>query len=262
VLEIIFLTLFIIAAFVAASWYAHHRSQARARAFEKELDFHNEESGGNFQAQFDALLDNELSEQPTSNSDDSPQPDLFAEPVADSVIDKPVKTEAAPLSSDEAEETSAVADWDMVIAFTIMAPEGQSFKGQALKTAFESHDLHFGDMHIFHKYTAGSHKQSLFSVANIIEPGTLVPDTFPTLTTPGLLVFTRLPGPINGLTLFDDLMDVSHSLTSALGGVLCDEQRTPVDDAVLESMRSRILDYQMAIEAETSQQTNDYLDRH
>ena len=43
-----------------------------------------------------------------------------------------------------------------------------------------------------------------FSVANIIEPGTFNPQDDATMNTPGVLMFAKLPGPVNGLTLFDD----------------------------------------------------------
>jgi cell division protein ZipA len=268
VLEIIVLTLIIIAAFVAASWYAHNRSQARARAFEDELNQNKTPDEADFEARFDALFEQELAQTSggTEASSEQVQADLFEE-----AVDKPnSEPELAPMSAEpeqiipEADEEtlSAVQDWDMVVAFTIMAQEDNWFSGNQIQSAFEQHDLHFGDMHIFHKYTAGSRKQTLFSVANILDPGTLAPDELASLSTPGLLIFTRLPGPINGLTLFDDLMDVANSLTLTLGGILCDEKREPVDESNLERMRTQILEYQLAEQAENEQHTHDYLNRH
>jgi cell division protein ZipA len=127
-----------------------------------------------------------------------------------------------------------------------------------VKAALEKHDLHFGDMQIYHKFNAGSRKQTLFSVANILDPGTLLPDKFVSMTTPGLLIFARLPGPVNGLALFDDLLDTAQGLSEQLDGALCDETRQPVTDEVLESMRGKILNYQMAQQADNSSLSNDY----
>jgi cell division protein ZipA len=139
-----------------------------------------------------------------------------------------------------------------------MAESGKAFTGRAVKAALEKHDLHFGDMQIYHKFNAGSRKQTLFSVANILDPGTLLPDKFVSMTTPGLLIFARLPGPVNGLALFDDLLDTAQGLSEQLDGVLCDETRQPVTDEVLESMRGKILNYQMAQQADNSSLSNDY----
>lgn len=253
-LEIIVLTLIVIIAFVATSWYAHQRSQERAQAFERELDEHRDD--GDFQQRFDALFEQEMDEpaMPSSASasdrlTDTPEsePDLFDD-------ETPVNTQPA----GEPEAASTEADWDLVVAFTVMAESGKAFTGRAVKAALEKHDLHFGDMQIYHKFNAGSRKQTLFSVANILDPGTLLPDKFVSMTTPGLLIFARLPGPVNGLALFDDLLDTAQGLSEQLDGVLCDETRQPVTDEVLESMRGKILNYQMAQQADNSSLSNDY----
>lgn len=254
-LEIIVLTLVIVVAFIATSWYAHQRSQERARAFERELEIDEARDDESFEERFDALFEDKLQEseanaEQTARSTEHPQyePDLFDEPPPQP------ETESKPGQAKD----STQADWEMVVAFTIMAPEGKAFTGRAVKSALDNHDLHFGDMQIYHKYHADGRKQTLFSVANILDPGTLLPDKFVTMTTPGLLIFTRLPGPVNGLALFDDLLDTAQGMNDQLGGILCDESRQPVSDAVLEAMRSKILNYQMSVQAESNQHSNDY----
>jgi cell division protein ZipA len=260
VLEIIVLTLIVIVAFIATSWYAHQRSQERARAFERELEIDESREDDSFQQRFDALFEQELhddeqtfSEQEKTRLTDTPErePDLFDEP-------SPKVDQSAPAVQPEKEAEEEKPDWEMVVAFTIMAPEGRAFTGRAVKAALEKHDMHFGDMQIFHKHVAGSRKQILFSVANILDPGTLLPDKFVSMTTPGLLIFTRLPGPVNGLALFDDLLDTARGINDQLGGILCDEARQPVSDDALEATRSKILNYQMSAQAESSQFSNDY----
>lgn len=255
-LEIIVLTIVVILAFVATSWYNHQRSQQRAKEFERELDIEDSSQDASFQERFDALLDLETHSQEEAAADNERltdsaeiEPDLFEQSQAD------VEPSATTEQADEAED---VQDWDMVIAFTIMAPESKAFTGRAVKSALDNLDLHFGDMQIYHRQTAGSHKQTLFSVANILDPGTLLPDKFVSMTTPGLLIFARLPGPINGMALFDDLLDTARGLSEQLEGVLCDETRQPISDSALEAMRARILDYQMSAQAESNQFSNDY----
>lgn len=258
-LEIIVLTLIVIVAFIATSWYAHQRSQERAKAFEKELEIDESREDDSFQQRFDALFEQELhqedesySEQEKTRLTDTPdrEPDLFDE--------SPTKEDESTPSTQVEEAPEDKPDWEMVVAFTVMAPEGRAFTGRAVKAALDKHDLHFGDMQIFHKHVAGSRKQILFSVANILDPGTLLPDKFVTMTTPGLLIFTRLPGPVNGLALFDDLLETARGINDQLGGILCDESREPVSDEALEATRSKILNYQMSAQAESDQFSNDY----
>ena len=258
-LEIIVLTLIVIVAFIATSWYAHQRSQERAKAFERELEIDESREDDSFQQRFDALFEQELhdedesySEQEKTRLTDPPdrEPDLFDEPPPE------VDESGSAIQNEETPEDKP--DWEMVVAFTVMAPEGRAFTGRAVKAALDKHDLHFGDMQIFHKHVGGTRKQILFSVANILDPGTLLPDKFVTMTTPGLLIFTRLPGPVNGLALFDDLLDTARGINDQLGGILCDESRQPVSDEALEATRSKILNYQMSAQAESDQFSNDY----
>mgnify|MGYP003385377573 CR=1 FL=1 len=145
---------------------------------------------------------------------------------------------------------------DLVIALTIMAPDNERFAGRAVKAALESSNLHFGDLQIYHRFTAGARRQSIFSVANILDPGTLLPDKFISLTTPGLLIFARLPGPVNGLAMFDDLLETAQSLTEKLGGTLSDDAREPISESRLEAMRSRIFHLNFAIHNENHDYSN------
>jgi len=255
VLEIIALTIVIVLAFIAASWYTHQRSQQRANEFERELEIEDTNAEDSFHQRFDALFDQELHSQEQEAPSDARltdsgegEPDLFDETASSQVT----------VDTQQQEQAGQPQDWDMVIAFTIMAPESKAFTGRAVKAALENHELHFGDMQIYHRQTAGSHKQTLFSVANILDPGTLLPDKFVSMTTPGLLLFAKLPGPVNGMALFDDLLDTARGINEQLDGILCDETREPVSDALLESMRARILDYQMSAQAESNQFPNDY----
>ncbi len=268
--EIIILIIVIIIAFVGVSWYANYKSQQRAREFERELDLHNDEDD-EFKERFDALFEQELHEQtPRTTSSFSETEssevdmDLFDEPLSN---EDAVSAEPEPPLQDIQQEKPAkkakpepapAQDWDMVIAFTIMAESGTMFSGKQVKAALENQDLHFGDMQIYHRFTQGSRKQSLFSVANIIDPGTLLPDKFVSMSTPGLLIFARLPAPISGLALFDDLLDTAKNMTQSLGGMLCDETRQPVSDAAIESMRTKIFEYQMSVQAESDHLSNDY----
>ena len=95
----------------------------------------------------------------------------------------------------DVDEEDDTPDWEMVVALTIMAPESQMFTGRAIKSALEQQEMHFGDMQIYHRYTVNNRRQTLFSVANILDPGTLLPDQLISMKTPGLLMFARLPGP-------------------------------------------------------------------
>jgi cell division protein ZipA len=71
------------------------------------------------------------------------------------------------------------------------------------------------------------------------------------MTSPGILVFAKLPSPINGLTLFDHLLETARKLTEKLSGILCDESRQPITEEIIEAMRSRILTHNFSIHSES-----------
>ena len=75
-------------------------------------------------------------------------------------------------------------------------------------------------------------------MANILEPGNFDIDNVKSMATPGILVFAKLPGPINGLnTLLRIYIKQQACLLKSLNGRLCDESRQPVTSDIIEAMR-------------------------
>lgn len=288
-LEFVVIFVLIIATFAAVAWYGNKSRQQRTRLLDEIENI--EPSMGNsdkFQSIFQQeveqqVIDNErfeidadpvviLSEQAASSNSNQMRAEappvaplqqdelsLSAEIEEDTIsIQTPVEPVAVTVEPISNTNTQEVTDWDMVIAFTVMARDDALFSGRSVKSTLESLDLHFGELQIYHRLIPGLSKQSLFSVANILDPGTLNPADFATMNTPGLLIFSRLPGPVNGLTLFEDLLDVAEKITDKLDGVLSDESRQPVNQATIESMRGRILNLNIQLQTEQSNYNHDY----
>ena len=282
-LEFAVITILIIAIFVGVAWYANTSRQQRTKLLEEldriepELD-DGEKFGSVFKQELDQqAMDNDhfdLDSEPRISLSEDAEAELTSQTaksqinitIDDELDDSVLNVDNTPEQADielekEQTETPNQADlinnWDMVIAFTVIARDGGSFSGKSVKATLESLDLHFGDLQIFHRSLPGRRKQTLFSVANILDPGTLNPDSFATMQTPGLLVFARLPGPVNGLTLFDDLLDVAQKMTDKLDGTLCDESREPLSQSAIEAMRSQILNLNLQLQTEQNNYNND-----
>ena len=232
--EIILLSIIVLAAVIVGGWYHHFRQQQLAHEFEREMDRFDSAQNDDFQQRFDSVF-----AQDSAALSDSSRAELENDEFDDYVVDE--------VGSDDREEDTD--DWEMVVALTIMATESQMFTGRAIRQALEKQEMRFGDMQIYHRYSLNNRRQILFSVANILDPGTLLPDQLVSMKTPGLLVFTRLPGPINGLSIFDSMLETAQELTSYLGGTLCDEKREPITDIHLESMRNRIFELNLSLQA-------------
>lgn len=236
-LEIILLSIVILVALVIGGWYTHSRQQQRAQEFERELDRFDTTENNDFHARFDSVL-----AQDTVELADS-------ERARSSLAEQDIDAEFDQLDSDVDFEGEA-PDWEMVVALTIMAPESQMFTGRAVKSALDQQEMHFGDMQIYHRYALNNRRQILFSIANILDPGTLLPDQLISMKTPGLLMFARLPGPVNGLTVFDSMLDSAQQLTLNLGGILCDEKREQITEKHLEATRNRIFELNLSLQAD------------
>ena len=101
--------------------------------------------------------------------------------------------------------------------------------GADLIRAMQKFNLSHGDMNIFHRLTEGS-RQPLFSVANMVEPGTFEPEKLATMKTPGITLFLRLPRTFDALHALDEMLDRNHQPFSS-------QKQQRMRDEVLQYMR-------------------------
>lgn len=242
-LEIIILIIVVLLAIGVVGFISHQRNQKLASDFERELD-QDDAASEDFHARYDAVLsrnDDEVDVGDDLITLDGEKPRSKVAPETESAVAEPVIPEPV-------EPTPPEPEWDLVIALTVMAPKDRLFTGRAVKNALDNQDLHFGEMQIYHRFTLGSRKQSLFSVANIVDPGTFLPAELISMKTPGILLFARLPGPVNGLAVLDAMLDCATQMAEQLDGVVCDEQRQPLTDQALESVRARIFELNLNLQ--------------
>ena len=132
---------------------------------------------------------------------------------------------------------------ELILTLTVLAPHGRQYGGSALIEALEQAGMVFGAMRIFHAPADLERPDgpALFSLANILEPGTLESERLRHLETPGVILFAQLPGPVNGLEVYEHMQSTGRYLVRELGGELCDERRRPLSPEKIEETRSRIL---------------------
>jgi cell division protein ZipA len=101
-------------------------------------------------------------------------------------------------------------------------------------------------MQIFHyQETDGNGQRTLFSAANIVEPGTFDPDAMENFSTPGLVLFLTLPGPFDAVRAFDAMVEAARSLANSLKGTVCDATRSVLTNQTIGHMREDIIDFQL-----------------
>ena len=147
-------------------------------------------------------------------------------------------------------EQTKSKDWDIVLTLTILPEKSVPFRGEDVKAALNLADLELGKMHLYHRHLAGNPLQPMFSVTNILSPGTLKPNELAVMEVKGLNIFMCLPNPTSGLLAFDAMLDAADKIAKQLQGGLCDEKRQTLTQATLESMRSQILNFNLMKEGD------------
>ena len=154
---------------------------------------------------------------------------------------------AAPASgsSQSLEQDPAWQDaGEKLIVLHVTAGQGYVFTGPPLMDALERVGLQHGMHDIFHHMIdAHSGPTPLFSVANMLEPGTFDLRTVDQLETPGVVLFLQLPGPFDGLTAFEKMLETARRLEDQLGGQLLDRQRCDLTGQAVEHLREELREY-------------------
>lgn len=130
-----------------------------------------------------------------------------------------------------------------VFVLHVAAPGNAMFDGPDVHAALQAQDLKFGLNDVFHRVTE-THgvPESVFAVANMLKPGTLDPVDQDHLRTPGLVLFTVVPGPIEGGVAMRDMMETANGLAQALGGEVLDDKRALLKAQTAQFMLDQIAD--------------------
>lgn len=129
---------------------------------------------------------------------------------------------------------------ELIISHTILSKD-KHFPGRDLFNALQSAGLSFGEMNIFH-YPGDDEAETfaLFSVANIVEPGTFNPDDADNFSTPGISMFMRLPGRISSYDAYNKFIQVAQTIASKINGELCDETRNQLTQQAISYKKEQI----------------------
>jgi cell division protein ZipA len=164
-----------------------------------------------------------------------------AAPVKAEVKSAPVRAEPPAEARREACATEALS---MTVVLTVMAPQGRPFEGPRIQAAAEELDLRLNADGLFERFpdreTASG--EPVFGVAHLRKPGAFELRALQDLSTPGLLLFMNLPGPLEGTEALDLLVISADHLARNLGGTICDERHNRLTNPMLLQLRGQIAD--------------------
>ena len=123
----------------------------------------------------------------------------------------------------EPEERATEAPIDRVITVRFI-PKENPLPADETVLALRAVGLRHGQYGIFHMYTDDTGRESQFSVANLIEPGSFDLSNLSATTIPGMNFFLVLPGPGDPVERFDKMVDTARELARTLDADLRDEK--------------------------------------
>jgi cell division protein ZipA len=190
--------------------------------------------------------------QPLPSSEPQSKPSLFTPPAPVEAREAPVTPSAPapaavpapapriPPRSDLGKRPPQVPV-ERIVSLFVIAREGHAFNGADLIVAAEKAGLEYGDMGIYHRLVDGRREVGpIFSVANMLKPGSFDLTRVDTLRTPGLSFFMALPGPVTALDAWDAMLPTAQRLAELLDGQVLDEERNALGRQRIAHIRDEL----------------------
>lgn len=141
-------------------------------------------------------------------------------------------------------------DFDKIISLYVAARAGQTLRGEDIVVAAEKTGLVFGHMNVFHRLIENHPERGpIFSMANIMQPGSFEMARIRELETPAIAFFLTLPAPISALEAWEKLLPNVERMAELLDGVVLDDSRNALSRQRIQHIREELRSYDRQNEA-------------
>ncbi len=130
----------------------------------------------------------------------------------------------------------------MLLQISLVKRSGE-FSGEDIESAMAVANLKPGAMDIFHRFDSRYPDRVLFSVANMVNPGTFPTQDMSEFSTPGLLFFSQLPGVRDGMEIYSDMLYAANQLAGELDAVLQDDTHSVLSKQSIQHTRDAIMEH-------------------
>lgn len=221
-------------------------------------------------APLDALRDDEFHAPPAPRIKREPESTMnipvMAEPVATGrqsyvrersaplLTAAPTLSQSVPVTNSRAASTDTSTKMNTarrkIIALRL--PMATRVLGAQLLSLLQAEQLQHGKFNIFHRMhetaaDSGTHSATVFSVASMVEPGSFDLTHMAEQEFPGVTLFMLLPGPLDGLVAYDQMLSCAQRLAHATGAELHDERGVKLNAQSMARLREEVLDFQHLI---------------
>ncbi len=153
------------------------------------------------------------------------------------VAEEPVEIEPEAYSADEAPAVE-----EAVFVINIMARDNNTINGSCLLQELSTLGFKFGEMNIFHRHVDPAGKGPvLFSLANMVKPGTFDIDNMEQFSTQGLSLFMTFPCAGEALKNYNLMLSAAEKIANGVDALLFDMTRNPLTPQVIQHDREQII---------------------
>jgi cell division protein ZipA len=217
-----------------------------------------------------APTDAQAPTKPSAEPDSQPepvsqQPPRHEEPVSqrpprheEPVSQRPPRQEPGQATShkirkESRQEPAVTKTPEMTVLLTVLAPQGQLFKGASILAVAQELNLQLSQNGVLDCFpTSEAEGKPVFSIAHLREPGIFDLSTLETIATPGLLLFMQLPGPMEAVAAVDFLVALARRLAHKLNGSVCDDRRNKITAQAIMHLRSEAAEFERRLRLQHS----------
>ncbi len=141
-------------------------------------------------------------------------------------------------------------DFDKIVSLYVAARAGRTLRGEDIVVAAEKTGLVFGHMNVFHRLLEGHPERGpVFSMANILQPGSFDMAGIREMETPAIAFFLTLPAPVSALEAWEKMLPNVERMAELLDAVVLDDSRNTLGRQRIAHIRDELRAYDRQHEA-------------